>query len=214
LREGRSASTSHTIPVMSRRRRAADPLDLEPVPGVEPAVLTAAVAVLSEGGWDGLSLERVAEAAGISRVTLWRQGVTRESLVQALLVTLSQDYRDAMWAVLTASGSGRERLEKALVALCEVAERHLDLLLASDTSFHQAWAETRPRVSFLEPFIRIAEDGVADGSLRKIGQPRETADLLFNTVCWSYVHLRGRHGWKPEVARKRVIALALDGVAI
>jgi AcrR family transcriptional regulator len=183
------------------------------VSSVDAAVLGATIDVLSEGGWDKLSLERVAEAAGVSRVTLWRQGVTREVLVEALLVALSDDYRDAMWPVLTAAGTGRERLERALAALCDVAERHLDLLLASDTSFHEAWDESRPRVSFLEPFIRIAEDGVADGSLRRIGEPRETADLLFNTVCWSYVHLRGRHGWKPTVARRRIVSLALDGIA-
>jgi AcrR family transcriptional regulator len=176
-------------------------------------VLEATVDVLVEGGWDQLSLERVAQAAGVSRVTLWRQGITRETLVQALLVELSEDYRNAMWPVLTASGSARERLEQALVALCEVAERHLDLLLASDTTFHRAWAEARPRVSFLEPFIRITEEGIADGTLRKVAAPRETADLLFNTVCWSYLHLRARHGWKPKPTRERIIALALDGIA-
>jgi len=200
---------------MTRMRKSASTPMAEPslAPLVDPEVLTATVSVLADGGWDKLSLERVAEAAGISRVTLWRQGITRDTLVQALLVALSADYRDAMWPVLTVAGSGRERLEHALEALCDVAESHLDLLLASDTAFHRAWAEARPRVSFLEPFIRIAEDGVADGTLRHLAPARATADLLFNTVCWSYVHLRGRHGWKPEATRKRVIALALEGMA-
>src|SRR5215831_15238629 len=95
---------------------------------VDPAVLDATVAVVADGGWDRLSLERVAASAGVSRVTLWRQGVTRDGLVDALLVRLSEDYRDAMWPVLAASGTGRDRLEAALVALCDVADRHLELL--------------------------------------------------------------------------------------
>jgi AcrR family transcriptional regulator len=197
----------------ARKSNASPFAAAELTPSVDSEVLAATVAVLAEGGWDRLSLERVAEEAGISRVTLWRQGITRDTLIQALLVALGADYRDAMWEVLTGAGTARERLEQALDALCRVAERHLDLLLASDTAFHRAWSEARPRVSFLEPFIRIAEDGVADGTLRHLAPARDTADLLFNTVCWSYVHLRGRHGWKPEATRKRVIALALEGIA-
>jgi AcrR family transcriptional regulator len=191
-------------------RRDAQP---RPAADIDPRVLRATVSVLAEGGWDELSLERVADAAGVSRVTLWRQGITREMLTRALLVELGNDYRDSMWHVLTASGTARERLERALSTLCEVAERHLDLLLASDTSFHRAWAESKPRVSFLEPFIRISEDGIADGTLRALAPASATADLLFNTVCWSYVHLRGRHGWQPKLTRQRVVALALDGIA-
>lgn len=180
---------------------------------VEPAVLDAAVAVLAEGGWDRLSLERVAAKAGVSRVTLWRQGVSRDGLVHALLVRLSEDYRDAMWPVLTASGSGRERLERALAALCDVADRHLDLLSAADDAFHRAWQAAPPADSFLEPFVRALEDGAADGTLRTLGPVLDTADALFNTVCWPYVHLRSRHGWPQDKARGLVLPLVLHGVA-
>jgi AcrR family transcriptional regulator len=197
---------------MPRARARGEPRDAARV-AIDPALARATVAVLAEGGWDKLSLERVAEATGVSRVTLWRQGITRETLVQGLLAALSADYREAMWPVLTAPGTGRERLERALIALCDVAERHLDLLLASDTAFHQAWAARRPRVSFLDPFMRIVDDGAADGTLRRLGKPADAADLLFNTVCWSYVHLRGRHEWTRERARERVVALVLDGIA-
>jgi AcrR family transcriptional regulator len=180
---------------------------------IAPRVLDATIRVLATAGWEQLSLERVADAAGVSRVTLWRQGVTRESLVDALLARLAHDYRDTMWAVLTSPGTGRERLEQALAALCSVADRHLDLLLASDSAFHRAWAQAQPQVSFLGPFIRIVEDGVADGTLRDTGEPHVVADVLFNTVCWPYVHLRGRHEWTPADASGRVIGLVLDGVA-
>jgi len=182
-------------------------------PEIAPRVLDAAIRVLAKTGWEELSLERVAEAAGVSRVTLWRRGVRREGLVQALLGRLARDYRDSMWAVLTAPGTGRDRLERALETLCAVADRHLDLLLASDSAFHRAWAEARPHVDFLGPFVRIIEEGVADGTLRSLGDPVEVADLLFNAVCWPYVHLRGRHEWPAAGAAARVIGLVLDGAA-
>jgi AcrR family transcriptional regulator len=185
---------------------------------VAPGVLDAAIQVLATDGWEQLSLERVADAAGVSRVTLWRQGVTRDALTGALLARLAHDYRDTMWTVLTAPGTGRERLALALEALCAVADRHLDLLLVSDTAFHRAWAriqaeQSGSEVSFLGPFIRILEDGVADGTLRAAGEPPVVADVLFNTVCWPYVHLRGRHGWTSGDATERVVGLVLDGIA-
>jgi len=188
----------------------------EEIPSVEvtPRVLEAAIRVIGAHGWDGLNLERVADEAGLSRVTLWRQGVTRDTLAQALLGRLATDYRDSMWTVLTAAGTGRERLELALRTLCDVADRNLSLLLASDSSFHQAWQQSRPKVGFLSPFIRILEDGVTDGTLREIDDPVVVADTLFNAVCWPYVHLRGRHEWPAEDACNRVVELMLHGIAV
>jgi len=42
--------------------------------------------------------------------------------------------------------------------------------------------------------------------------PAESAELLFNTACWSYVHLRGRHRWAPARARQRLLALLGPGL--
>jgi AcrR family transcriptional regulator len=86
-------------------------------------VLDATIRVLATAGWDGLNLEHVAEVAGISRVTLWRQGIRRDTLAHALLGRLAADYRDSMWPVLTGPGTARERLERALHTLCQVADR-------------------------------------------------------------------------------------------
>ena len=48
---------------------------------VDEALRRATIAVLRERGWEGLTLARVAGAAGRARSTLWRQGLTREVLV-------------------------------------------------------------------------------------------------------------------------------------
>lgn len=178
---------------------------------VDPRVLRAAERVLRRDGWDALSIERVSEEAGISRVTLWRQGLTRERVLEALLRELAVDYRDAMWPVLTSSESGRSRLATALGVLCDVAERHLALLQVSDAVFHQARSAFGPQASFVEPIERIVHDGIRDGSLDRRPDPQELAEVLFNGVCWPYVHLRGRHGWSPEHARSSIVALVMPG---
>jgi len=181
------------------------------VPAVDPEVRAATIAVLRERGWDGLTLERVAEVAGRARSTLWRQGLTREVLVQALVGALAADFQSAMYPVLTAGGTGRERLEQGLGALCDLVERHLPLMLANDEAFHQHTAPGRPP-NYLHPFIRFLREGAEDGSLVARSDVVAAADIAFNATAWTYVHLRGRHDWPAARARALVTSLVLDGV--
>ena len=52
---------------------------------VDETLRAATIAVLGEHGWSGVTLERVAEKVGRSRVTLWRQGLTVDALLNSLL---------------------------------------------------------------------------------------------------------------------------------
>ena len=117
---------------MSTTKRPQGGLVSEPAVQVEigPRVLDAAIRVLAAARLGAVEpgtrrrrrrhLARHALASGCHPRSRWSD---------ALLARLAIDYRDTMWAVLTASGTGRERLEGALEALCVVADRHLDLLL-------------------------------------------------------------------------------------
>src|ERR1700759_50065 len=89
-------------------------------PVVDDEIRRATITVLGERGFAGLTLERVAEVAGRARSTLWRQGIGRDELVAPLVGGLDQDFRSAMYPVLTSPGSGRERLQGGLEALCNL----------------------------------------------------------------------------------------------
>jgi AcrR family transcriptional regulator len=181
------------------------------LPTVDEELRRATIAVLRERGWDGLTLERVAEAAGRARSTLWRQGLSREALIAALTGELAEDFRASMYPILTAGGTGRERLVKGLEALCDLLDRHLPLMLATDEAFHQDTAPDQPP-DYLHPFIVFLRDGIADRSLTLAQDEVTTADVAFNTVAWPYVHLRGRHGWPAEKARAAIVGVVLDGI--
>lgn len=183
---------------------------------VDDALLDATEAVLTELGFEGVSLERVADRADRSRVTLWRQGVTKEGLITGLLQRLTDDFQQEFWPVLNASGSGRDRLSASVEALFEVADRHLDLLAVSDEVFH--WASERCEFpggsqGFLGPFVGALRQGSEDGSLVFPGRTDDTADVVFNTACWGYVHLRKRHRWARKRARSQILALLIDGLS-
>jgi AcrR family transcriptional regulator len=172
----------------------------------------ATIEVLAERGFGGLTLERVAEAAGRARSTLWRQGLSRDALIGALVGELAEDFRRTMYPVLTSGGTGRERLARGLEALCELLDRHLPLMLATDEAFHQ---DTAPGVppDYLHPFIRFLREGAEDGSLPPVDDPALAADVAFNAVAWPYVHLRGRHGWPAKRARSSIVGVVLDGIS-
>jgi AcrR family transcriptional regulator len=185
---------------------------------VDDRLLDAAVTVLEEHGQGGLTLERVAERVGRSRVTLWRQQVTQESLVDGLLARLTRDYRDAMWPALADAGSGADRLRAALTALLGVADAHLHLLGVSDDVFARAADRMRDvagqTFSFLDPFTAALRAGLADGTITTHGaEVEDSAAALFATACWGYVHLRRRNGWAADRARTQVLAVTLSGFA-
>jgi AcrR family transcriptional regulator len=186
----------------------------EPVqtPAIDEQLRRATIEVLHERGFGGLTLERVAEVAGRARSTLWRQGLTRDALILGLVGDLADDFRATMYPVLTSGGTGRERLEAGLEKLCELLDRHLPLMLATDEAFHQATAPGEPP-DYLHPFIQFFREGAEDGSLPAYDDLVEAADVAFNGVAWPYVHLRGRHDWPAERARTRVVGLVLNGIA-
>jgi AcrR family transcriptional regulator len=185
---------------------------------LDDALLDAARRVLERHGVARATLERIAEESGLSRVTLYRRGVTRELVLAALAERALDDYKRALWPALTGRGTGAERLRRALGALCDAAETNLELLLALGERIgaRVAGARTetdRPaRRAFAEPLERLLHDGAADGSLRAV-EARETATVLLNLVGWTYVHLRAGERWSARRARRATLAIALRGVA-
>ena len=180
-------------------------------PAIDEELRRATIEVLRERGWDGLTLEGVAEVAGRARSTLWRQGLTRDSLIAALVGELAEDFRSTMYPILTSVGTGRERFTRGLEALCELLDRHLPLMLATDEAFHQKEAPDQPP-DYLHPFIQFLREGRQDGSLEVGEDVVRAADISFNAVAWTFVHLRGRHGWELAEARDQVVGLVLGGI--
>ena len=183
---------------------------------IDSKLLDGARRALERHGWEGATLQRLADEAGVSRLPLHRRGVSREVVLAALAEQLEREYREALWPALTAPGSALERLELALESLCDVVDGNLELLEAlghaeRDVVFHEQRRPALTRQVFTEPVQRLLADGAADGSLA-VEDPQETATVLFNLVGHTYRHLRAGHGWSPKRTREAVLELALRGV--
>ncbi|MDW5596554.1 TetR family transcriptional regulator [Conexibacter stalactiti] len=195
---------------------------------VDESLRAAGRRAFARHGYGGATIERIAREAGLSRVTLHRRGIDRDAVLAALAEDAADAYRRALWPALTGAGSGRERLEQALRAICATADRELDVLVAlrarRDAIFHEIGGADGARTDagagglgtreiFFEPLSRLLRDGAADGSLRAHDDPDEVAVVLFNQVGGTYIHLRGEHGWSHERCRDALVGLAISGIA-
>jgi AcrR family transcriptional regulator len=59
--------------------------------GIEGRVLAAAAEELQRGGYDGLSIDRVAERAGVAKTTLYRRWASKAELVVALIAEMRSE---------------------------------------------------------------------------------------------------------------------------
>ena len=191
---------------------------------LDDAVLRAAADVVAQHGWHELTLERVATAAGVSRVTLYRRGVTKQVLGEALAARAAQGWQAAIWPALTGEGTAAERLREALRLSCAAVEDQLPLLAglgttadpsrgldALPTSGHTGAAAGTGDV-YVAPFARLLRDGAADGSLAPQADPVACATALFTMAPRTYLHLRGTHQWAPARAVEVLTSMLLDGL--
>jgi AcrR family transcriptional regulator len=184
---------------------------------VDTRILEGARLAAGKYGWEGATLERIAEEAGMSRMTLHRHGATREAIFEGLRAQFETAYRERLWPSLTADGDARERLAGALAELCSISEDNLELLEAlgrrADSIFHEPGeGSVDTREPFTEAVARLLRDGSVDGSLGSAA-PDDDATVLVNLVGHTYRHLRLGHRWPVKRARDSVVRLALGGVS-
>ncbi len=184
----------------------------------DPLVRQRAAEAVERVGWQAVTLEQLARALGVSRVTLHRQGIGKAEVLEALRDHIAALYREALWPALTSPGNARERFEQACEALCDLSERHLRLLEGlSDVDravvFHDPGENALTRAEITAGLIRLLRDGVAERTLQVGDSPEETATVVFNLIGGTYRHLRAGHGWPPERARRAVVEIAVRGVS-
>jgi AcrR family transcriptional regulator len=179
---------------------------------LEPKLIAGARKAVDKYGYAGLTLERIAAEADISRVTLHRRGYSKDEIFNALVAQMHEEHRDALWPALVADGNGAQRLSLAVAKVCDSCERDLLLLLAAraqvDAAAHGDVASD-PESIVAEPFQVLARAGIADGSLRD-GDPEVFGALMASWAGSTYVNLRTTFGWKQRRARSVVV----DQVAV
>ena len=100
-------------------------------------ILDAARGLLEERGFEALTMDAVAVAAGVGKGTVFRRFGDRAGLTAALLDDYVRDFQDAILSGPPPLGPGAppdERLEAFVVELVRFQTNHMDTLMAAESA--------------------------------------------------------------------------------
>lgn len=161
--------------------RAGRPRD----PEVDRRIRDAALQLLAEGGYEALTIEAVAAAAGVGKASVYRRWAGKEELVVEAVASLTEQPAPVV-------GTG---VRDELVSLLEVIRRTADSSLAGKIfpRLLGARAESpelmrRYREQVLDPrrrrFLSVLERGVAEGTIRPDVDLEYGVDLLVGPIVY------------------------------
>jgi AcrR family transcriptional regulator len=103
---------SGTVHAAARGRPPGRPRD----PAVDQAILAAATQVLAEAGFEAMSIQAVAQRAGVGKPAIYRRWASKQDLVLAVLE------RSTDQPEMPAEGTARQRLTAFLQAWCRAMQ--------------------------------------------------------------------------------------------
>ena len=186
------------LPIAGERRERAD------AAANRIRILDATRLVLAERGAEGITLDAVAERAGVGKGTVFRRFGDRSGLFQALLDEHLRNFQDAFMFGPPPLGPGapaKERLAAFLEGLLDLEDGHLELILALERDRWKA-----PIGGYIVLSLH------AENLIRKISPKLEApilAQLLLNAVNVNVVrHLRQEAGLSLAAIKASARALA------
>lgn len=190
------------------RRRGRPGLDLS-------TVLERSVELFNERGFDGTSMEDLAQHLGITKSAIYHHVQSKDALLGLALDHALSGLEDAAREVRTSDGRAVARLETLVRRSIEVLVERLPyvtlLLRVHGNSEIERDALMRRRK--LDRFAAgLVRDAVADGDLRPDVDPAVTARLLFGTVNSLAEWLRPTTGHSPAELADAVAKVAFDGL--
>jgi AcrR family transcriptional regulator len=199
--------TAPTVPVAART--PGRPRD----PEADRAILEATIELLSEDGFDGLSIEAVAARAGVGKTTVYRRWPSKIPLVvdvishlkmpASVVIPDGMSTRDALVRFLSAivRTHGSEPRDRILAGLVGAMSRDAELADA----LRAGLVSSRRNVVF-----GLIERGIARGEIRPDVDVEVVADLLGGPIV-----MRTLITGMPVTPRlvRQIVTLVLDGSA-
>ena len=131
---------------------------------MKESIFQAATSVVCEHGIDGTTMNRVAEAAELSKSSLYDYFPSKEELMEFVSERVVVPFMEAVEATLRIDLPAPQKLEKILRYAFESGNEHKAIvrLLMRSGQEYRLRQTTRPRL--LEAFTAIFEQGIKEGS--------------------------------------------------
>ncbi|MCX4549684.1 TetR/AcrR family transcriptional regulator [Streptomyces sp. NBC_01387] len=182
-------------------------------------LLTVAVRVFNERGYDGTSMEHLSRAAGISKSSIYHHVAGKEELLRRAVSRAI----DGLFGVLEEPGAARgraiQRVEYVTRRTVEVLTAELPyvtlLLRVRGNTKTERWAMERRR-EFDQRVADLLKAAVSEGDLRSDVDIRLATRLLFGMINSLVEWYRPAQGTGPDAEQlaEAVVQLAFEGLRV
>lgn len=137
-------------------------------------------------GFAATRMDDLVAASGVPRATLYYHFRGKDAVLGWLMHTTIGHLEIAIKEATAGPGTSRDRLEAVIRGVLQTVAEHPEVCRLLIGNLEQAGklsetvAELLP--AFHVPVIAVLEEGVADGTLRSVGDPVATASALFGAV--------------------------------
>jgi TetR/AcrR family transcriptional regulator, mexCD-oprJ operon repressor len=172
---------------------------------IATGILDTAATVLAERG-ESASMAEIADAAGVSRATLYRYFPSREALLRGLADAAAAELRERIADAELDAIPVREAIARLTRGLVTAGGKYV--ALARFGSKPADAQETQRDLA--EPVHRLFRRGIADGTLRT-DLPPELLVQFFTGLLEAAIRACGPDGVGTEKASAAVVSVFLDG---
>jgi AcrR family transcriptional regulator len=157
-------------------------------------LLLAAARLMERDGSQGVSMQAVAEEAGVSVGLIYRYFGGKDDLLLAVIVDVLETFATAVPAAIAAAGDDPvERLVAAFRSYCEVIEAHRHAAVLTYRESKSLSPEGREKIKQLEvqtsePLRQVIREGVAAGVLTTDDPDLVAYNLLLLAHAWALKH--------------------------
>ncbi|MBC7309226.1 MAG: TetR/AcrR family transcriptional regulator [Actinomycetales bacterium] len=189
-----SASSASPEPEELSRVDSREEARRERIERRQAQILEAAARIMYDTGFHGMSMQAVAERAGMSVGLIYQYFAGKDEVLEAVIVEILDDFRVLVPAAMDAAGEDPEqRLRAGFAAFCKVIDaRREAALLAyreSQTLSPQGRAKvTRMEEETTEPFREAVRAGTATGQFRAVSPELVAHNLKMAAHAWALKH--------------------------
>lgn len=157
-------------------------------------LLLAAARLMERDGSQGVSMQAVAEEAGVSVGLIYRYFGGKDDLLLAVIVDVLETFSTAVPAAIAAAGDDPvERLVAAFRSYCEVIEAHRHAAVLTYRESKSLSPAGREKIKQLEvqtsePLRQVIREGVAAGVLTTDDPDLVAYNLLLLAHAWALKH--------------------------
>jgi AcrR family transcriptional regulator len=157
-------------------------------------LLQAAARLMEHDGSEAVSMQAVAEEAGVSVGLIYRYFGGKDDLLLAVIVDVLDSFADAVPAAVAAAGADPvHQLVAAFRAYCTVIDerRHAAVLTYRESKTLSAAGRRRIKdleVATSEPLREILRDGIAGEVFRSVDVDLVSYNLLLLAHAWALKH--------------------------